>query len=288
MMIWIAMYGCGMGLQPMDKQSDTSGTLSLEPGVEPALEPGDMPSSEPSAIDPLEVDDDGDGFSEEEGDCDDTNPNISPGSTEVPYDGINNDCDGNTPDDDLDGDGFDRVVDCNDVDSNIHPDANDNTCDGFDNNCDGQEDEGAQPDVREPFDSNTPDHIGYLDNLNDTVFSESYLFPVDDEDGFQFWFEDDSLDCVIFFTDDPDHFTCTIYAPSDSDIQVDLYWQQDGSSSFNLYEAQLVQAGSIATFEGGTLDCGYEDGGTYQFDVSSVGEASCMENYTISCIKDDD
>ena len=54
-MLWIVLYGCGMGLQPMEKISDTSDTTIFEPGSEP----DGMPSNEPS-IDPLEVDDDGD------------------------------------------------------------------------------------------------------------------------------------------------------------------------------------------------------------------------------------
>jgi hypothetical protein len=39
-------------------------------------------------------DDDGDGYSEEGGDCDDANPSRSPGTLEVVGDGIDNDCDG--------------------------------------------------------------------------------------------------------------------------------------------------------------------------------------------------
>jgi hypothetical protein len=285
-MIWFTIYGCGIGLIPMEKipSTDTSDTVFLEPSEEPDLQPTNEPSEE---LDPLEVDDDGDGLSEEEGDCDDTNAYISPNHTEIPYDDIDNDCDEDTPDDDLDGDGFNLIADCNDIDPFVHPNATDDVCDGVDDNCDGQEDEGAQPDNGEPFDPNTPINIGELNNQNDTVFSESYLFPRSDEDGFQFWFEDDT-DCIIFITDDPDHFTCTVYAPENANIQVDLFWQQEGNSTFSLYDAQTVQAGSIATFEGGTSECGFEDGGTYQFDVSSTGDASCMSSYTISCIKDDD
>ena len=77
-MLWIVLYGCGMGLEPMEKIADSSDSTEFEPGSEP----DGMPSNEPS-IDPLEVDDDGDGFSEEEGDCDDTTPNISPGNLET-------------------------------------------------------------------------------------------------------------------------------------------------------------------------------------------------------------
>jgi len=44
--------------------------------------------------DPLKRDDDGDGFSEFQGDCNDSNQNIHPGAVEVCGDGIDQDCDG--------------------------------------------------------------------------------------------------------------------------------------------------------------------------------------------------
>ena len=43
---------------------------------------------------PEDVDDDGDGFTENEGDCDDGAMGIHPGATDVPDDGIDQDCDG--------------------------------------------------------------------------------------------------------------------------------------------------------------------------------------------------
>ncbi len=42
---------------------------------------------------------------------------------EVPYDGVDNDCDPATPDDDLDGDGFPVAEDCDDQDEAIHLDG---------------------------------------------------------------------------------------------------------------------------------------------------------------------
>lgn len=90
------------------------------------------------------VDDDGDGYSEAEGDCDDTNPAIHPGAIEV-VDGIDNNCDGKV-DDDLDGDGWGVLDgDCDDHDPNIHPLAGEDCNDGIDNNCNGFVDD-AEPD----------------------------------------------------------------------------------------------------------------------------------------------
>lgn len=97
-------------------------------------------------------------------DCDDTNPNVYPFAEEI-YDGIDNDCDGETDEDlgtlyyaDLDGDDYgdpnNKVIavtmpegytlqgnDCNDTNPNINPSAEEMD-DGLDNNCNGEIDEG--------------------------------------------------------------------------------------------------------------------------------------------------
>jgi hypothetical protein len=51
------------------------------------------PSTEPSTED-TGTDQDGDGFTVEDGDCDDTSPWINPARSEEPGDGVDNDCDG--------------------------------------------------------------------------------------------------------------------------------------------------------------------------------------------------
>lgn len=85
------------------------------------------------------VDDDGDGYSETDGDCDDTDPNISPAATEIPYDFIDNDCDGYDLRD-VDGDFHDDESvggrDCNDNDDTIHEGATEIPYDGIDQDCD--------------------------------------------------------------------------------------------------------------------------------------------------------
>jgi len=69
------------------------------------------------------VDRDGDGYAPDDGDCDDTDPTIGPGVVEVPYDGLDNDCDPTTLDDDLDEDGYGIATDCNDLDDTTFPGA---------------------------------------------------------------------------------------------------------------------------------------------------------------------
>jgi hypothetical protein len=63
-------------------------------------------------------DDDGDGSTECDGDCDDAQPAIHPGASEV-CDGRDNDCDAAT-DEDGDGDGASVCVDCNDLNPGAH------------------------------------------------------------------------------------------------------------------------------------------------------------------------
>ena len=89
-------------------------------------------------------DNDGDGFTDCGGDCDDDDATIHPGATEL-CDGVDNNCDGTLPDDeaDHDGDGYRGCAgDCNGYDANVHP-GSPETADGLDNDCDGTVDEGT-------------------------------------------------------------------------------------------------------------------------------------------------
>ncbi len=77
-------------------------------------------------------------------DCDDGDPAVNPGQEEQPYDGLDNDCDEATPDDDLDGDGHTSTAtgggDCDDSDASVNPDASETWYDGVDSDCDGADD----------------------------------------------------------------------------------------------------------------------------------------------------
>gem|GEM_PF-952949 len=85
------------------------------------------------------TDEDGDGFSVADGDCDDTNPDVSPAATEA-CDGLDTNCDGILPieEADADYDGY-RVCDddCDDYDERVHPGAEE-ICDEKDTDCDGE------------------------------------------------------------------------------------------------------------------------------------------------------
>jgi len=80
------------------------------------------------------ADEDGDGVSVGDGDCDDAEPEAYPGNPEVPYDGIDNDCVGGDLVD-VDGDGHDVDVDCDDTDPDVFPSAVDEPYDGVNADC---------------------------------------------------------------------------------------------------------------------------------------------------------
>ena len=94
--------------------------------------------------------DDGTGFTDNDGDgwapaadCDDGNSEIHPLAEEIPYDGVDQDCDGKDMTD-VDRDGYDAEdvpdgTDCDDLDPRVHPGAFDIPYDGIDQDCDGSD-----------------------------------------------------------------------------------------------------------------------------------------------------
>jgi len=74
-----------------------------------------------------------------DGDCDNSDSSVYPGAVEVPYDGIDQDCNG-VDLDDLDGDGAPGpTVDCDDNDPERYPGNGDVPDDGIDQDCTGDD-----------------------------------------------------------------------------------------------------------------------------------------------------
>jgi predicted outer membrane repeat protein len=99
-------------------------------------------------LDAAVYDEDGDGAWTNT-DCDDSDASVNPSASEVPYDGVDQDCaDGDLVD--VDGDGYTGAeaggVDCDDEDVDINPDAAEVWYDGVDSDCDGWSDYDADQD----------------------------------------------------------------------------------------------------------------------------------------------
>jgi len=121
------------------------------------------------------ADDDGDGFSDYEGDCDDGSADIYPGADEIPYDGLDQDCDGADLVD-VDGDGYIGVGgggdDCDDTNVAINPDA-DEWANGVDDNCNDSVDE--ETDIADD------DGDGYAESDGDCDDTDAAISPDADE-----------------------------------------------------------------------------------------------------------
>ena len=68
-------------------------------------------------------------------DCDDMNAAVNMNMEEIPYDGIDNDCNELTLDDDFDEDGYGIADDCDDDNASINPGIMEIPYDGIDNDC---------------------------------------------------------------------------------------------------------------------------------------------------------
>jgi MYXO-CTERM domain-containing protein len=134
------------------------------------------------AFSALGLDDaDGDGFTELEGDCDDTDATAYTGATETWYDGVDADCAGDD-DYDYDRDGSDYPADCGDTDATVNPAATDTWYDGVDSNCDGASDYDADGDGHD-------DLAWGGDDCDDTDAAVS-------PDATEVWYDDVDEDCA--------------------------------------------------------------------------------------------
>jgi hypothetical protein len=121
------------------------------------------------------TDDDGDGFSECQGDCDDTRPTVYRGAPQVCDDGINNDCDDpmwplGAREEDADGDGVVGCLgDCDDTRADVRPGAP-QICDGRNNDCNDPAWPAVPPNERDADGDTVRICAGDCDDTHATVY----------------------------------------------------------------------------------------------------------------------
>jgi hypothetical protein len=124
-----------------------------------------------------DADNDGDGLSENQGDCNDRNPLINPAAIEI-CDGVDNNCNGSVDESfDGDSDGYTTCNgDCNDSDSAVNPGTVETPYNGKDDDCDPATpdddlDGDGYPNASDCNDTNAllnPDTVWYADSDDDT------------------------------------------------------------------------------------------------------------------------
>ncbi|MEC7241822.1 MAG: MopE-related protein [Myxococcota bacterium] len=233
-------------------------------------------------------------------DCDDNDATANPAGTEVPYDGIDQDCiDGDLAD--VDGDGYDAQEaggeDCNDEDSAINPDATDvpkndidEDCSGSDNydgDMDGYDDEAFGGDDCDDDDASiNPDAVDWM---NDGVDSNC-----DGPDGDEVSLDDVShlIEGTLDTNGIPDYAgynvaLCDLDADGLGDVVVNAPFSNQyqgktaifyGSGSSNwtptlsLTDADTLIEGAVGDCVGWSAACGDFDGDGYDDLSVTTGE----------------
>ena len=174
-----------------------------------------------------------------DGDCEPDDPYSYPGADEVPYDGIDNDCDGDGDLVDFDGDGYDSDKvggdDCNDGNPDIYPGAPEVCYDDIDQDCAGDED------------TNDCDEDGY-DGRGDDATDCADEDPDTNPGAEEIWYDGWDQDCSGYNDSDYD-------ADGDGDDSAD-HPQDDGTVGTDCDDEDVLTAGgNPELWDGADRDC---------------------------------
>ena len=252
--------------------------------------------------DPNARDTDGDGWTPLQGDCDDTDPDISPNAEEICQDNIDNDCNGIIEDKDADGDahidsectgypGSLPVDDCDDEDINVHPGAGE-LVDGIDNDCNGIIDNGtdAYDDDGDCYCEGNTDCVGSVESsctelgLEDCDDTDTMLSPVDaDGDSFSTCDGDCNDGDSYFNVADVDNDGYTSCDGDCDDNDSNLNGDDDDGDTFSTCDGDCDDSNGLLTpadvdndgYSTCGGDCDDGDGTLNPADLDSDGYSSC-------------
>ena len=276
-MLLFALLACAFGLKTtVDGDDDLLDNVNTEDSLADDNPVFDNDNS--SSSDPLNTDNDGDGYSENEGDCNDQDMTLTPEDNDGDgYSTCDGDCNDNTstlsPADDDNDDWSTCDGDCDDQNPYASPGQTTDTCDEIDNDCDGVIDENAVGDALEPNDT-SPVDIGEFDAYGNYEIEarinredrDRFLFYIQDA-----WWDDFGID-LFLQTNATNH-----------DFVLELWLIEDDNGQF----VGMLDDSDMQTFGGQEriyFDgyAGVDDSGWYEAVVYKKTDGGCDADYQLS------
>ena len=233
----------------------------INPGAEEIVDNGDDENCDGVIGSSLDIDDDGDSYTENDDDCDDSDATVSPDADEDCSDGVDNNCDGDLDWNDgdcrgsidADGDGYAATTDCDDDNVSVSPGSTETCGNGIDDDCSGSDLDCDDADLDLDGESVTD---GDCDDSDSSINSSGIEVC---NDGIDQNCDGLDTDCQDI-DDDGDSFT-----ENDGDCD-------DTDSTINPDSSEICSDGIDDDCSGGDLDC---DDADQDGDGQSVNAGDC-------------